>query len=38
LDKLLTDPVKDLDHYQELFEKLASPNGAIKVFCQVAEF
>ena len=38
LDKLLTDPVKGLDNYQELFKKLTSPNRAIKVFCQVAEF
>lgn len=37
LDKLLTDPVKGLDNYQELFKKLTSPNGASKVFCQVAE-
>jgi glucose 1-dehydrogenase len=37
LGKLLTDPVKGLDNYQELFKKLTSPNGAIKVFCQVAE-
>jgi glucose 1-dehydrogenase len=38
LSKLLTDPVKGLDNYQELFNKLTNPNGAIKVFCQVAEF
>ena len=38
LNKLLTDPVKGLDNYQELFKKLTNPNGAIKVFCQVAEF
>jgi len=38
LDKLLTDPVKGLDNYQELFKKLTTPNGAIKVYCQVAEF
>ena len=38
LSKLLTDPVKGLDNYQELFKKLTSPNGAIKVFCQVADF
>ncbi len=38
LGKLLTDPVKGLDNYQELFKKLTSPNGAIKVFCQVAEY
>ena len=37
LTKLLTDPVKGLENYGELFQKLTSPNGAIKVFCQVAE-
>jgi len=37
LGKLLTDPVKGLENYGELFQKLTSPNGAIKVFCQVAE-
>jgi threonine dehydrogenase-like Zn-dependent dehydrogenase len=37
LSKLLTDPVKGLENYGELFTKLTSPNGAIKVFCQVAE-
>jgi len=37
LGKLLTDPVRGLENYQELFKKLTSPNGAIKVFCQVAE-
>jgi len=26
-----------LENYPELFKKLTSPNGAIKVFCQVAE-
>ena len=36
LAKLLTDPVKGLENYRELFQKLTSPNGAIKVFCQVA--
>ena len=36
LRKLLTDPVKGLENYAELFEKLKSPNGAIKVFCEVA--
>jgi threonine dehydrogenase-like Zn-dependent dehydrogenase len=38
LSKMLTDPVEGLDNYQELFNKLTNPNGAIKVFCQVAEF
>ena len=37
MSKLLTDPVRGLDNYQELFKKLTSPNGAIKVFCQVAD-
>jgi threonine dehydrogenase-like Zn-dependent dehydrogenase len=37
LSKLLTDPVKGLENYAELFKKLTSPNGSIKVFCQVAE-
>ena len=37
LSKLLTDPVKGLENYAELFQKLTTPNGAIKVFCQVAE-
>jgi threonine dehydrogenase-like Zn-dependent dehydrogenase len=36
LSKLLTDPVKGLENYSELFSKLTSPNGAIKVFCEVA--
>jgi glucose 1-dehydrogenase len=37
LGKLLTDPVNGLENYTELFRKLTSPNGAIKVFCQVAD-
>jgi glucose 1-dehydrogenase len=36
LSRLLTDPVKGLHNYQELFAKLTNPNGAIKVFCEVA--
>jgi threonine dehydrogenase-like Zn-dependent dehydrogenase len=35
LAKLLTHPVKGLDRYQELFERLQNPNGAIKIFCEV---
>lgn len=38
LSKLLTDRVQGLDNYADLFKKLASPDGAIKVFCQVADF
>jgi glucose 1-dehydrogenase len=35
LDKLLTHPVKGLENYQELIEKLTTASGAIKVFCEV---
>jgi threonine dehydrogenase-like Zn-dependent dehydrogenase len=38
LGKLLTDPVQGLDNYEEMFSKLTNPNGAIKVYCQVADF
>jgi glucose 1-dehydrogenase len=37
LKQLLTHPVKGLENYQELFEKLTTARGAIKVFCEVAE-
>lgn len=37
LERLLTHPVKGLENYAELFEKLTSAKGAIKVFCEVAE-
>ena len=37
LQRLLTHPVKGLENYQELFAKLTNPNGAIKVYCEVAE-
>ena len=37
LSRLLTDPVKGLDNYGELFRKLTNPNGSIKVFCEVSE-
>jgi glucose 1-dehydrogenase len=35
LRQLLTDPVRGLDNYHELFERLQNPNGAIKIFCEV---
>lgn len=35
--RLLTDPVRGLESYTELFKKLTNPNGSIKVFCEVAE-
>ena len=37
LARLLTHPVRGLDRYQELFTLLQSPNGAIKIFCEVGE-
>ena len=37
LSKLLTHPVKGLENYQELFAKLTNPNGAIKVYCEIAD-
>jgi threonine dehydrogenase-like Zn-dependent dehydrogenase len=36
LRQLLTHPVNGLDRYQELFERLQTPNGAIKIFCEVS--
>lgn len=38
LARLLTHPIRGLENYRELFAKLTNPNGAIKVFCEVAEF
>ncbi len=35
LDRLLTHPVKGLENYAELFEKLTNAEGAIKVFCEI---
>lgn len=35
LSRLLTHPVRGLDNYRELFERLQAPNGAIKIFCEV---
>ena len=37
LTRLLTHPVKGLENYRELFEKLTTAKGAIKVFCDVAD-
>jgi threonine dehydrogenase-like Zn-dependent dehydrogenase len=36
LRRLLTHPVRGLDRYGELFQHLQNPNGAIKIFCEVA--
>jgi len=37
LGQLLTDPVRGLENYNELFRKLTTANGSIKVFCEVAD-
>jgi glucose 1-dehydrogenase len=37
LRRLMTHPVKSLNNYRELFQKLISPNGAVKLYCEVAE-
>jgi threonine dehydrogenase-like Zn-dependent dehydrogenase len=36
LGQLLTHPVRGLNKYEELFDKLTTAKGAIKVFCEVA--
>ena len=36
LRQLLTHPVRGLDRYRELFDRLQNPNGAIKIFCEVS--
>lgn len=38
LKRLLTHPVRGLENYTELFQKLTGARGAIKVFCEVADF
>ena len=38
LDQLLTHPVRGLENYAEMFDKLTTARGAIKVFCEVAPF
>jgi threonine dehydrogenase-like Zn-dependent dehydrogenase len=38
LGRLLTHPVKGLESYRELFAVLTGARGAIKVFCEVADF
>jgi threonine dehydrogenase-like Zn-dependent dehydrogenase len=36
LRQLLTHPVRGLENYAELFDRLQNPNGAIKIYCEVA--
>ena len=36
LASLLTHPVRGLERYDDLFAKLEQPDGAIKIFCEVA--
>lgn len=35
LERLLTDRIRGLENYEQLFERLNAPAGAIKVFCEV---
>jgi threonine dehydrogenase-like Zn-dependent dehydrogenase len=37
LERLLTHPVRGLENYQTLFQNLTAGDGAIKVFCEIAE-
>lgn len=37
LERLLTHPVKGLENYEELFDKLTNGQGVIKVYCEVGE-
>jgi threonine dehydrogenase-like Zn-dependent dehydrogenase len=37
LSRLLTHPVKGLENYGQLFQHLLNGNGAIKVYCEVAD-
>src|ERR1044071_9817010 len=37
LRRLLPHPVKGLENYHELFDKLLNARGAIKIFCDVAD-
>jgi hypothetical protein len=37
LGQLLTHPVRGIENYRELFERLTNGNGAIKVYCEVGQ-
>jgi threonine dehydrogenase-like Zn-dependent dehydrogenase len=37
LSRLLTHPIKGLENYEMLFQALLNGNGAIKVYCEVAD-
>ena len=37
MQRLLTHPVKGLENYRDLFDKLTNAKGAIKVFCEVSQ-
>ncbi|NUO80712.1 glucose dehydrogenase, partial [candidate division KSB1 bacterium] len=37
LKRLLTHPVKGLENFDEMLNKLTNAKGAIKVYCEVAE-
>jgi threonine dehydrogenase-like Zn-dependent dehydrogenase len=37
LSRLLTDPIQGLENYSTMLDKLTNPNGAIKIYCEIAE-
>jgi hypothetical protein len=37
LNNLLTNPVKGLENFEELFRQLTGDRNAIKVYCEVAD-
>jgi threonine dehydrogenase-like Zn-dependent dehydrogenase len=36
LRRLLTHPISGLHNYRQLFDRLQNPDGAIKIYCEVA--
>jgi glucose 1-dehydrogenase len=36
LRRLMTDPIRGLQNYADLFARLQNPSGAIKIYCEVA--
>jgi glucose 1-dehydrogenase len=37
LRRLLTHPVRGLDNFRKLFDRLSIPNGAIEIPCEVSQ-
>lgn len=36
VDKVMADPIRGLDNDRDLFERLQNPDGAFKIYCEVA--